>query len=41
MRNSVYCQCSVEFNKQSIQAAYEHAVPVTLNQSILNGDDCC
>lgn len=39
--NKTYCYCSVEFNKQFFQAAFNKPVDVTLNKSILNGDDCC
>lgn len=39
--NSVYCQCSVEFNKQFFQAAFNKVVEVELKQSILTGGSCC
>lgn len=40
-KNSTYCQCSVEFNKQFFEAAFEKPVEVKLKQSILNGGDFC
>jgi hypothetical protein len=40
-RNKIYCQCSVEFNKQFFEAAFEKSVEVILKQSILNGGNCC
>ncbi len=40
-KNDTYCQCSVEFNKQFFQAAFDKPVDVMLKQSILNGGDCC
>ena len=39
--SKTYCQCSVEFNKQFFEAAFEKPVEVELNQSILNGGDYC
>ncbi len=39
--NDTYCQCSVEFNKQFFQAAFNKPVEVELNKAILNGDDYC
>ena len=40
-KNTTYCQCSVEFNKQFFEAAFEKPVEVDLKQSILNGGDFC
>ena len=40
-KNSTYCQCSVEFNKQFFRAAFKKPVEVELKQSILNGGDYC
>lgn len=40
-KNDTYCHCSVEFNKQFFQAAFNKPVEVKLKQSILNGGDCC
>ncbi len=40
-KNKTYCQCSVEFNKQFFEAAFEKPVEVKLKQAILNGDDYC
>jgi uncharacterized protein DUF6144 len=40
-KSNTYCQCSVEFNKQFFEAAFEKPVEVELLQSILNGDDYC
>jgi len=40
-KTSTYCQCSVEFNRQFFEAAFEKPVEVRLLQSILNGDDFC
>jgi len=40
-RNRIYCQCSVEFNKQFFEAALGKHVDVELKQSIINGGDCC
>jgi len=40
-KNDTYCQCSVEFNRQFFQAAFDKPVDVKLKQSILNGGDCC
>lgn len=40
-KNDTYCQCSVEFNRQFFQAAFDKPVDVMLKQSILNGGDCC
>lgn len=40
-KNDTYCHCSVEFNKQFFQAAFNKPVTVKLKQSILNGGDCC
>ena len=40
-KNSLYCQCSVEFNKQFFKAALNKTVEVELKQSILNGGDYC
>ncbi|MCP4135134.1 MAG: hypothetical protein GY754_29460 [bacterium] len=40
-KNDTYCQCSVEFNRQFFQAAFDKPVDVTLKQSILNGGDFC
>lgn len=40
-KNDTYCYCSVEFNKQFFQAAFNKPVIVKLKQSILNGGDCC
>ena len=39
--NKIYCQCSVEFNKQFFMSAFETPVKVELKQSILNGGDYC
>lgn len=39
--SNTYCQCSVEFNKQFFEAAFEKTVEVELKQSILNGGDYC
>ncbi len=39
--NDTYCRCSVEFNRQFFQAAFDKPVDVKLKQSILNGGDCC
>lgn len=40
-KNDTYCQCSVEFNRQFFQAAFNKPVEVKLVQSILNGATCC
>lgn len=40
-KNKTYCQCSVEFNKQFFEAAFEKPVDVKLLQSIINGGDFC
>jgi hypothetical protein len=40
-RNKTYCQCSVEFNKQFFEAAFEKPVHVELKQSIISGGDFC
>ncbi len=40
-KNNTYCQCSVEFNKQFFEAAFDMPVEVELKQSILNGADLC
>ncbi|MCD4751799.1 MAG: DUF6144 family protein [Anaerolineaceae bacterium] len=40
-QKDTYCQCSVEFNRQFFQAAFDKPVDVKLKQSILNGGDCC
>lgn len=40
-KSDVYCQCSVEFNKQFFHAAFQKPVDVKLRSSILNGDDFC
>jgi len=40
-KNTIYCQCSVAFNKQFFEAAFEMPVDVELTQSILNGADYC
>ena len=40
-KNNTYCQCSVEFNKQFFEAAFEKPVDVKLKQSILTGGDFC
>jgi hypothetical protein len=40
-KNKTYCQCSVEFNKQFFEAAFEKPVNVELNQSIITGEDFC
>jgi predicted ArsR family transcriptional regulator len=40
-KNKTYCQCSVEFNKQFFESAFEKPVEVELKQSILNGGDFC
>lgn len=40
-KNSTYCQCSVEFNKQFFEAALDKPVEVELKKSILNGGDYC
>jgi len=40
-KNQTYCQCSVEFNKQFFEAAFEKPVEVKLKQSILTGGDYC
>lgn len=40
-KNTTYCQCSVEFNKQFFEAAFEKPVTVELKQSIITGGDCC
>lgn len=39
--NNTYCQCSVEFNKQFFEAAFEKPVLVKLKQSIITGGDYC
>jgi len=39
--SKTYCQCSVEFNKQFFEAAFEKPVEVELKQSILNGGNYC
>jgi hypothetical protein len=39
--SKTYCQCSVEFNKQFFEAAFEKPIEVKLKQSILNGGDYC
>jgi hypothetical protein len=39
--NDTYCHCSVEFNRQFFQAAFNKPVEVKLRQSILNGGDSC
>jgi hypothetical protein len=39
--NDTYCHCSVEFNRQFFQAAFNRPVEVKLKQSILNGGDSC
>lgn len=39
--NDIYCQCSVEFNKQFFQSAFNKPVEVKLVQSILNGAPYC
>lgn len=41
MKSDVYCQCSVSFNKEFFQAAFNKPVEVKLKQSILTGGDCC
>ena len=41
MKNDIYCQCSVEFNRQFFIAAFEKPVEVKLKQSILTGGTCC
>ena len=40
-KNNTYCQCSVEFNKQFFEAAFEKTVEVELKQAILLGGDFC
>ena len=40
-KNKTYCQCSVEFNKQFFESAFEKPVEVELKQSIINGGDYC
>jgi hypothetical protein len=40
-KNNTYCQCSVEFNTQFFEAAFEKSVTVELNQSIITGGDFC
>jgi len=40
-KNNIYCQCSVEFNKQFFEAAFEKPVEVELKQSIITGGDWC
>ncbi len=40
-KSNTYCQCSVEFNKQFFEAAFEKPVKVELLRSILNGDEFC
>jgi Family of unknown function (DUF6144) len=40
-KNNIYCQCSIEFNKQFFQAAFEKPVIVKLLKSILNGSEYC
>lgn len=40
-KNDTYCQCSVEFNRQFFQAAFDAPVEIELKQSILNGGECC
>jgi len=39
--SNTYCQCSVEFNKQFFEAAFEKPVEVELKQSILTGGEFC
>ncbi|MHC1783852.1 MAG: DUF6144 family protein [Anaerolineaceae bacterium] len=39
--NLIYCQCSVEFNKQFFTAALERSVQVELLQSIISGSKSC
>lgn len=39
--NNIYCQCSVEFNRQFFSAAFGRPVEVELKQSIISGGDCC
>ena len=41
MINDVYCQCSVEFNRQFFHAAFNKPVKVKLRQSIITGGNCC
>ncbi len=38
---NTYCQCSVEFNRQFFEAAFDMPAEVKLKQSILNGDYFC
>lgn len=40
-KTPTYCQCSVEFNKQFFEAAFEKPVTVELKQSIITGGDFC
>ena len=40
-KNSTYCQCSVAFNKQFFEAAFNQVVEVELKQSIITGGDYC
>ena len=40
-KNTTYCQCSVEFNKQFFEAAFEKPVNVELKQSLITGGDFC
>ncbi len=39
--NLIYCQCSVEFNKQFFSAAFEKEVSVEILQSIICGAKSC
>ena len=39
--NSIYCQCSVEFNKQFFTSAFGKEVEVQLLQSIICGAKSC
>jgi hypothetical protein len=40
-KNDTYCHCSVEFNRQFFQAAFDKPVEVKLKQSILSGGVYC
>lgn len=39
--NDTYCQCTVEFNRQFFQAAFDKEVKVELKKSIISGGDSC
>ncbi len=40
-KNQTYCRCSVEFNKQFFESAFNKNVEVNLRQSIISGGDYC